>query len=114
MTDNNTQETIIMDKIIINGTEYIKADTITTLPSGPRAVIVVDRGWIFAGDVTEENGRIYLDRAVWVFRWERIGFASVVADPTQNGIDIRKMTTRVDIPAGSEVFRLPVSSTWGL
>ena len=23
-----------------------------------RAVIVVDRGWIFAGDVTRENGRI--------------------------------------------------------
>jgi len=26
---------------------------------GNRAVVVVDRGWIFAGDVTEENGRIY-------------------------------------------------------
>jgi hypothetical protein len=26
--------------------------------TGTRAVVVVDRGWIFAGDVTRENGRI--------------------------------------------------------
>lgn len=81
---------------------------------GPRAVVVVDRGWIFAGDVTEEDGRIYLDRAVWVFRWERIGFAAMVADPTQDGVDIRPLSTRVDIPTGAEVFRLPVGSEWGV
>jgi hypothetical protein len=79
-----------------------------------RAVVVVDRGWIFAGDVTEENGRIYLDRAVWVFSWERIGFAAVVENPKQAGVDIRLMPTRVDVPAGSEVFRLPVAPHWGL
>ena len=79
-----------------------------------RAVVVVDRGWIFAGDVTEENGRIYLDRAVWVFSWERIGFAAVVENPKQPGVDIRLMPTRVDVPAGSEVYRLPVASDWGL
>ena len=103
-----------MDKISINGVEYVKADSITTAPSGNRAVVVVDRGWIFAGDVTEENGRIYLDRAVWVFRWENIGFAAVVENPKQKGIDIRRLTTRVDVPSGSEVFRLPVSDDWGL
>ena len=83
-------------------------------PIGKRAVVVVDRGWIFAGDLTETNGRIYLDRAVWVFRWERVGFTSVVADPKQKGIDLRRVTTRVDIPAASEIFRLPVDEDWGL
>lgn len=77
-------------------------------------MVVVDRGWIFAGDVTQQGGRIYLDRAVWVFRWESIGFAAVVADPKQKGIDIRKLPTRVDIPEGAEIFRLPVPENWGL
>jgi len=79
-----------------------------------RVVVVVDRGWIFAGDVTEKDGRIYLDRAVWVFKWSSIGFAAVVENPTQSGVDIRPMSTLVDIPADSEVFRLPVGDGWGI
>ena len=79
-----------------------------------RAVVVVDRGWIFAGDVTEHGGKIVLDRAVWLFRWQRIGFAAVVENPKQVGVDIRKMPTQVVIPTASEIFRLPVEANWGL
>jgi len=79
-----------------------------------RAVVVVDRGWIFAGDVTEQNGRIYLDRAVWVFRWEAVGFSSVIDNPNQAQVDLRPMTARVDIPAQSEIYRIPVEEDWGL
>ena len=103
------------DKVTLNGIEYVRADMApVSLPSGTRAVVVVDRGWIFAGDVTEGNGRIYLDRAVWVFRWESVGFAAVVEDPKKAKADIRKLSTRVDIPAGAEIFRLPVPENWGL
>ena len=35
-----------MDNVIINGTEYAPVAKAT----GSRAVIVVDRGWIFAGE----------------------------------------------------------------
>lgn len=102
--------------IQINGVDYVRADQIpqAAAPNGKRAVVVVDRGWIFAGDVTEENGRIYLDRAVWVFRWESIGFAAVVENPKQRGVDIRKLSTRVDIPKDAEVFRMPVGDSWGI
>jgi hypothetical protein len=95
-----------MENVIINGVEYapIKAN-------GNRAVVVVDRGWIFAGDVTEENGRIKLSRAVWVFRWESVGFAAVIDDPSN--ADIRAISD-VDIPAGAEVYRIPVADDWGL
>lgn len=68
----------------------------------------------FAGDVSEKDGRIYLDRAVHVFRWESVGFPAVVADPKKAKADIRPLTTRVDIPKDSEIFRLPVPSDWGL
>ena len=96
------------DQIEIDGVTYRRV----VAQPGKRAVVVVDRGWIFAGDVTEANGRIYLDRAVLVFRWESVGFAAVVTDPKKNA-DIRVMPTRVDIPADAEIFRLPVSDDWG-
>ena len=83
-------------------------------PNGTRAVVVVDRGWIYAGDVTEENGRIYLDRAVWVFHWSSIGFDGVLKNPKDSKAQIRKLDHRVDIPAGAEIFRVPVSDDWGL
>lgn len=103
------------EKLTINGEEYVKVSSLPpTPPAGPRAVVIVDRGWVFAGDVTEQNGRIYLDRAVHVFRWEGIGFPAMVANPKQRGVDIRPMSSRVDIPAGSEVYRVPVGSEWGL
>jgi hypothetical protein len=98
--------------ISINGVDYVRADSVPAAkPNGNRAVIVVDRGWIFAGDVTRENGRIYLSRAVWVFRWEFCGFAKVIEDPTQ--AEIRPMAD-VDIPEGAEIFCVPVNDQWGL
>ena len=103
-----------VSEVQINGVAYIRKDAVAaSVPNGNRAIVVVDRGWIFAGDITEEDGRIYLDRAVWVFRWESVGFAAIVANPKAK-CDIRKMTTRVDIPEGSEIFRLPVADDWGL
>lgn len=95
-----------MNTIEINGVAYAPV-----VANGNRAVVVVDRGWIFAGDVTEENGRIRLSRAVWVFRWESCGFAAVIDDPSK--ADIRPIAD-VDIPAGAEVYRVPVGDDWGL
>lgn len=98
-----------MDQIItINGIEYAP---VADRPSGDRAIVVVDRGWIFAGDVTRENGRIRISRAVWVFRWEKVGFSGIVAHP--NSADLRPIAD-VDIPAGAEIFCVPVHDTWGL
>jgi len=94
------------NEIVVDGVVYRKAT-----PTVGRAVVVVDRGWIFAGDIREENGRIYLTRAVWVFRWESVGFAKVVEDPSN--ADIRPIAP-VDIPLASEIFRIPVSADWGI
>jgi hypothetical protein len=49
-----------MANVIIDGIEYAP---VVRAP-GTRAVVVVDRGWIFAGDVTREGNRIFLDNAV--------------------------------------------------
>lgn len=99
-----------MDEIEINGEKYVKK---SKLPTGKRCVVVVDKGWIFAGDVTEKNNRIVLDRAVLVFRWESIGFDGLLKNPDSEKADIRPVTP-VDIPIHSEVYRVPVHDNWGL
>ena len=101
----------MQEKIEINGVEYVRADT---RPTGTRAVVVVDRGWIFAGDVTRLNGRIRLDRSVWVFRWESVGFDGVIANPKHEKVTIRPMPNGVDLPEGAEIFLVPVDDSWGL
>jgi hypothetical protein len=98
--------------IKIDGVDYVRADA----ASGKRAVVVVDRGWIFAGDVveSEDGGPLVLKRAVWVFRWESIGFDGVLKDPKNSKVTLKKMAQDVEIPLISEIFRVPVDEDWGL
>jgi len=99
-----------MENVTINGVEYVPV----TQSTGNRAVVVVDRGWIFAGDVERRDGRIYLTNAVWLLRWESIGFDGVIANPKSDKVTIKPMPTGVDIPEGSEIFCVPVADDWGL
>ena len=98
-----------MENVTINGVEYRPVSS----ASGTRAVVVVDRGWIFAGDVTRENGRIYLSNALHVFKWESTGFSGMILDPKKAKADLRPIPD-VDIPAGAEVFCVPVADGRGL
>jgi hypothetical protein len=108
MKEGNKPESLMIDNI-----RYVREDSVGP-PAGNRAVIVVDRGWIFAGDVTRENGRIKLTRAVWVFRWTELGFDGVIATPKDKRVTLRKMTNPIDIPEDAELFSVPVSADWGL
>jgi hypothetical protein len=100
--------------IKIGNVEYIRADSVQQKPSGNRAVVVVDRGWVFAGDIERAGGRITLTRAVWVLRWESIGFDGVLRDPKSTKVQIRKLGAPVDLPEASEIFCVPVAADWGL
>ena len=99
-----------MKSVIVDGVKYVEE----TQATGTRAVIVVDRGWIFAGDVTRENGRIKLTRAIHVFRWDSIGFDGMIANPKSSKVTLKALANSVDIPEGSEVFTIPVEDAWGL
>lgn len=98
-----------MANVIIDGVEYAPVNK----NAGNRAVVVVDRGWIFAGDVTRENGRIRLSRALHVLRWESIGFAGMIDSPKKAKADLRPVAD-VDMPEGAEIFCVPVAADWGL
>ena len=98
-----------MQNVVIDGVEYAPVNT----TKGNRAVVVVDRGWIFAGDVTREKGRIKLSRALHIFKWSDIGFAKVIEQPKSDKVDLRPIAD-VDIPEGAEIFCVPVANDWGL
>ena len=98
-----------MDNVVINGIEYAPVNK----ANGNRAVVVVDRGWIFAGDLTRKDGRILLSRALHVFRWESTGFAGMIENPKKAKADLRPVAD-VDIPEGAEIFCVPVTAEWGL
>jgi hypothetical protein len=100
-----------MKTIVVDGVEFVEK---AKYPKCERAIVVVDRGWIFAGDVRRENGRIYLTRAVHVFRWESIGFDGMVADPKSSKVTLKAMTRPVEIPQSAEVFCVPVDADWGI
>ena len=98
-----------MANVVIDGVEYAPVNK----TNGNRAVVVVDRGWIFAGDVTRKDGRIRLSRALHVFKWESVGFAGMIDNPKKAKADLRPVAD-VDLPEGAEIFCVPVAAEWGL
>lgn len=99
--------------IKIDDVEYVRSEMVSQPILGNRAVVVVDRGWIFAGDVIRENGRIKLYRAIHVFRWESIGFDGMIQNPKSNKVTLKPLAD-VDMPESSEIFCIPVKDDWGM
>jgi hypothetical protein len=102
------------DRIAVGDVDFIRADLCQQAETGNRQVIVVDRGWIFAGDATQTDTEITLSRVVHVFKWESIGFNGMISNPKSDKVDLRKMANQVKIPHASVIFAIPVSESWGL
>ncbi len=109
-----------LSTIEINGVTYVPASSLpsssSSLPSGNRHVVVIDRGWIFAGDLTtdEVTKEITLSNALHVFRWESIGFSGVIENPKSDKVTLKVMSQPVKVPSGSVIFTVPVPANWGL
>lgn len=117
----------ILEKLTVNGVNYVREGSSATAPSGKRVVMVIDRGWVYAGDVEDYKddlgrARVRLTRVVWVFSWQGIGFEAVIEEGEKPKAQRSKVDLRVrangarplDFPAGAEVHRTPVSENWGL
>jgi hypothetical protein len=98
----------------INGVQYAPIGSQTTVPTGNRAVVVVDRGWIFAGDVVtdEVTKDLIIHNAIHVFRWESIGFTGVLANPKDSKVTLKTSPYPVRVPSGSVIFTVPVPDGW--
>ena len=104
-----------LSSIEVNGVTYVPQDSSNTIPTGNRAVVVIDRGWIFAGNVTtcELTGELTITNAVHVFRWESIGFTGVLSDPKSDKVTLKECDYPVKVPSGSVIFSVPVNEDWG-
>lgn len=104
-----------LNTIQVNGIEYVCKDSVSSAPTGNREVVVIDRGWIFAGDVIRDelNGDLTLHNAIHVFRWEEIGYTGVLENPTSKKVTLKPCAYPVKVPAGSVIFTNPVPSDWG-
>ncbi len=98
-----------MDKIEINGEMYVRVNR-----AGSRYVVVLDRGWIVAGDVEDRDGRIYITRALHVDGWDSVGLTGMVADPKSRKVRLRPAPNGFEAPSDSEIFRIPVGESWGV
>lgn len=111
----------VPNTIKIDNVEYVRKDSVAP-PSKPgkRAVVVFDRGWIFAGDVERKKNevgqdRIYLSRVVHVRRWDSVGFDGMVADPNNKNVKpYLKPMKDIDLPKEAELFSVPVEDNWGM
>jgi hypothetical protein len=107
---------ISLETVEINGVKYVRADQVAQLapPSGNRAVVVLDRGWIVAGDVTRRDDRIYLSRSVHVRSWQSIGFDGMITNPKSDKVQLRGLPEGFECPKDSEIFCQRVNDNWGL
>lgn len=101
--------------IKIDNDEYVRKSDIPHIqPNGNRCVLVVSSGWMFAGDVTEENGRIKLTRAVHIKRFRGCWFNGMISAPESDEVELAQLPEGVDVPKEAELFRVPVHNDWGL
>lgn len=110
-----------LNTITVNGVTYVSQDQVqksaNTLPSGNRCVVVVDRGWIWAGDMStiEKFGQTFyvLSDAIHVFNWSEIGFTGVLENPKSSKVRLKNSPGPVMIPMNSVISIHPVSENWG-
>lgn len=101
--------------ITVNGVEYVEKSAVNLATNpGKRAVLVLDRGWIVAGDIEDKDGRIIVTRAVHVRSWTEIGFDGMIANPKSNKVTITPVPNGFNCPSDAELFRVPVGDAWGL
>lgn len=100
-----------MKSIVIDGVEYVEKSKHTR---GNRYIVQIDRGWTYAGDVKRENGRIFLDRVVWLRSWKEVWFDGAIKDPKSDQVNLVKFDYMLEIPEQSELYSVKVEDDWGL
>ena len=74
-TDLNKENTTIMDNtqntISIDGTDYVRADSVNgkDFSSSPVRIVVLQRGWVVVGYYAEDGDKVTIERAKVIRRW---------------------------------------------
>ncbi|MFQ5471269.1 MAG: hypothetical protein ACE5FA_00095 [Dehalococcoidia bacterium] len=97
--------------ITINGVDYAPT---TTFPTGNRHIVVLDRGWIFVGDLVQskEDGVYELNNAQNVRKWSDGGFGGLTKDPVGAGA-VLDSSAAIRFSRSACIFMVPVPEEWG-
>ena len=74
-TDLNKENTTIMDNtqntISIDGTDYVRADSVNgkDFSSSPVRIVVLQRGWVVVGYYAEDGDKVTVEQAKIIRRW---------------------------------------------
>jgi hypothetical protein len=80
--------------------------------TGDRHIVVLDRGWIFAGNLSKDEHHVYtLTDAVNVRKWDSGGFGALSKSATAAGATLDKCAT-LRFHETAMMFAVPISSDW--
>jgi hypothetical protein len=80
-------------------------------PCGDRAIVVADRGWIFAGRIADDGQTLTLTDCVNVRSWKSGGFGGLTQSAKASGAVLDKCAT-VRLPKSAVIFAVPIGGDW--
>ena len=100
------------DSVIVDGVKYVRE---IARPSGFRRVFVINGGWIYAGDIVEQDSdHVMIDRVVMVCKWTGgQWFAGMIANPSGDVV-LKPISERVEIPCRAVLYSVLVKDDWGI
>lgn len=81
------------------------------VPTGQRHLVVLDRGWIFAGDVSNENEVLVIRNALNVRKWQQGGFGALSLGAKRAGAILDK-SEDIYVSQSAVLFMVPIPDSW--
>jgi len=79
---------------------------------GDRHIVVLDRGWIFAGNMTQDEHGVYtLTNCVNVRKWSQGGFGALAISASKAGATLDDCAP-IRFRADAMIFAVPIPENW--
>ncbi|MHC5062127.1 MAG: hypothetical protein ACYTFK_13765 [Planctomycetota bacterium] len=101
-----------MKKEIENAINVLK-EAVTEQPEGPRHIVVLDRGWIFVGDLSQDpvNQMYALSNCVNIRKWSKLGFGGLSKSAKESGATLDNCAD-IHFHPRAMVFCVPINGDW--
>ena len=97
--------------ITIDGVDFVRADSIQPKPDGDRHIVILDRGFIFEGVLSEDDGVYTLTDCANIRRWERGGTGGMLKSAGKSGASLDD-SADIKWSKGSEHFMAATPIGW--
>ena len=82
--------------------------------TGDRHLVVLDRGWIFAGNLSlNDDGTYTLTNAIVVTKWTSGGFGGLTLSAKESGATLDPCAQPIKFHRRAMVFAIPIPEVWG-